>query len=162
MPIERNVQLNRVQRRMACSHPVSSRREIIAAIANAKRAYQTYVTNFEGARFRTLMGQGAAVQRPLWASTGTKNPKYADNPTIRKWRPWVDMQEKYFRNDWIKPILVTEWDDLQKPYLLEVMGSGILVDMVMDAVKGMASPEAAARGQKRVEELLVSAGYLKK
>ena len=49
-----------------------------AAIANAKRAYQTYVTNFEGARFRTLMGQGAAVQRPLWASTGTKNPKYAD------------------------------------------------------------------------------------
>ncbi|HBH00581.1 MAG TPA: hypothetical protein DDZ42_01480 [Candidatus Rokubacteria bacterium] len=91
-----------------------------------------------------------------------KNPKYADNPTIRKWRSWVDMQEKYFRNDWIKPILVTEWDDLQKPYLLEVMGSGILVDMVMDAVKGMASPEAASKAQKRVEELLARGGYLKK
>ncbi len=49
-----------------------------AAIANAKVAYQTYVTNFEGTRFRALMGQGAAVQRPLWASTGTKNPQYAD------------------------------------------------------------------------------------
>jgi transaldolase len=49
-----------------------------AAVANAKLAYQTYVTNFEGARFRALMGQGAAVQRPLWASTGTKNPQYAD------------------------------------------------------------------------------------
>jgi multiple sugar transport system substrate-binding protein len=91
-----------------------------------------------------------------------RSPKYADNATIRKWRPWVDMQEKYFRNDWIKPIIVTDWDDMKKPYLLEVMGSGILVDMVLDAVKGMPSPEAAARAQKRVEELLVSAGYLKK
>lgn len=91
-----------------------------------------------------------------------RNPRYADNATIRKWRPWVDMQEKYFRNDWIKPVLVTEWDDMNKPYLLEVMGSGILVDMVFDAVKGMPSAEAAAKAQKRVEELLVGAGYLKK
>jgi multiple sugar transport system substrate-binding protein len=91
-----------------------------------------------------------------------RSARYADNATIRKWRPWVDMQEKFFRNDWIKPILVTEWDDLNKPYLLEVMGSGILVDMVFDAVKGMPSAEAAAKAQKRVEELLVSAGYLKK
>ncbi len=30
------------------------------------------------ARFRALMAKGAAVQRPLWASTGTKNPKYPD------------------------------------------------------------------------------------
>jgi len=91
-----------------------------------------------------------------------RSPKYADNATIRKWRPWVDMQEKFFRNDWVKPIIVTEWDDLNKPYLLEVMGSGILVDMVLDSVKGMPSAEAAAKAQKRVEELLVQAGYLKK
>ncbi len=92
----------------------------------------------------------------------TKNPKYADNAMIGKWRPWVDMQEKYFRNDWIKPVLVTDWDDMNKPYLLEVMGSGILVDMVFDSVKGMPSAEAAAKAQKRVEELLVQGGYLKK
>ena len=72
------------------------------------------------------------------------------------------MQEKYFKNDWIKPVLVTDWDDMKKPYLLEVMGSGILVDMVFDAVKGMPSAEAAAKAQKRVEELLVQGGYLKK
>ncbi len=81
---------------------------------------------------------------------------------LAKWRPWVDMQEKYFKNDLIKPVLVTDWDDMKKPYLLEVMGSGILVDMVFDAVKGMPSPEAAAKAQKRVEELLVQSGYLKK
>ena len=92
----------------------------------------------------------------------TKNPKYADNAMIAKWRPWVDMQEKYFKNDWIKPVLVTDWDDMNKPYLLEVMGSGILVDMVFDSVKGMPSAEAAAKAQKRVEELLVQGGYLKK
>jgi hypothetical protein len=51
---------------------------------------------------------------------------------------------------------------MQKPYLLEVMGSGILVDMVFDSVKGMPSAEAAAKAQKRVEELLVQGGYLKK
>jgi ABC-type glycerol-3-phosphate transport system substrate-binding protein len=98
---------------------------------------------------------------PITRSTYA-NPKYADNATIRKWRPWIDMQEKYFKNDWIKPVLVTDWSDMQKPYLLEVMGSGILVDMVFDAVKGMPSTEAAAKAQKRVEDLLVQTGYLKK
>jgi hypothetical protein len=56
---------------------------------------------------------------PIKKST-YKNPKYADNAMISKWRPWVDMQEKFFRNDWIKPVLVTDWSDMQKPYLLEV------------------------------------------
>ncbi|MGH7278732.1 MAG: ABC transporter substrate-binding protein [Candidatus Rokuibacteriota bacterium] len=98
---------------------------------------------------------------PMTKST-FRSAKYGDNPTIRKWRPWVDMQEKYFKNDWIKPILVTEWNDLTRPYLLEVMGSGIIVDMVMDSVKGMPSAEAAARAQKRVEELLQRGGYLQR
>jgi transaldolase len=49
-----------------------------AAVANAKVAYATYVRHFEGARFRAVMAQGAAVQRPLWASTSTKNPSYRD------------------------------------------------------------------------------------
>ncbi len=53
-----------------------------AAVANAKLAYATYVERFEGKRFRAVMAQGAAVQRPLWASTGTKNPKYADTKYV--------------------------------------------------------------------------------
>jgi transaldolase len=51
-----------------------------AAIANARLAYQTYVRWFEGERFRAVMARGAAVQRPLWASTSTKNPAY--EPTM--------------------------------------------------------------------------------
>jgi transaldolase len=53
-----------------------------AAIANAKVAYEKYTQHFEGDRFRRLMAKGATVQRPLWASTGTKNPKYSDTKYV--------------------------------------------------------------------------------
>jgi transaldolase len=49
-----------------------------AAIANAKLAYEQFQQLFSGARWEKLAAAGAQVQRPLWASTGTKNPKYSD------------------------------------------------------------------------------------
>ena len=49
-----------------------------AAIANAKLAYRLFQEEFGGPRFAALRAKGARVQRPLWASTGTKNPKYSD------------------------------------------------------------------------------------
>jgi transaldolase / glucose-6-phosphate isomerase len=48
------------------------------AIANAKLAYQLFLERFGGERFGRLRAAGALVQRPLWASTGTKNPAYSD------------------------------------------------------------------------------------
>jgi transaldolase / glucose-6-phosphate isomerase len=48
------------------------------AVANAKAAYQSYERIFAGARWDALAAQGAHVQRVLWASTGTKNPRYSD------------------------------------------------------------------------------------
>ncbi len=48
------------------------------AIANAHRAYARYVDRFSDERWRTLSGAGAHPQRPLWASTGTKDPGYSD------------------------------------------------------------------------------------
>lgn len=49
-----------------------------AAIANAKLAYALFQTRFAGARWDALATRGARVQRPLWASTSTKNPEYRD------------------------------------------------------------------------------------
>ncbi len=49
-----------------------------AGIANARAAYQRYEKIFLGERFAALRDAGAAVQRPLWASTGVKNPAYRD------------------------------------------------------------------------------------
>jgi transaldolase len=48
------------------------------AIANAKIAYQKYKKVFHGSRFAAMKRKGAQVQRPLWASTSTKNPVYPD------------------------------------------------------------------------------------
>jgi transaldolase len=49
-----------------------------AAVANAKLAYKLFQDTFGTGRFGALQARGARVQRPLWASTGTKNPAYSD------------------------------------------------------------------------------------
>jgi len=49
-----------------------------AAVSNGKLAYQAFKEAFGGERFAYLKSKGARVQRPLWASTGTKNPAYSD------------------------------------------------------------------------------------
>jgi transaldolase len=51
-----------------------------AAVANAKLAYQLFRDRFSGPRWDALAAQGARLQRPLWASTSTKNPAYP--PTL--------------------------------------------------------------------------------
>lgn len=48
------------------------------AIANSKLVYRRFRDIFYGEPFRALRQKGARVQRPLWASTGTKNPQYSD------------------------------------------------------------------------------------
>jgi len=49
-----------------------------AAVANSKLAYLRFKQLFAGERWQRLAAQGARVQRPLWASTSTKNPNYPD------------------------------------------------------------------------------------
>jgi transaldolase/glucose-6-phosphate isomerase len=49
-----------------------------AGLANARAAYQAFLRVFEGDAFAALRAAGAPVQRPLWASTGVKNPAYPE------------------------------------------------------------------------------------
>jgi transaldolase len=49
-----------------------------AAIANARLAYELFEQRFAGPRWETLSAQGARPQRPLWASTSTKDPAFSD------------------------------------------------------------------------------------
>jgi transaldolase len=51
-----------------------------AAVANAKLAYLLFQESFAGERWEALAAKGARLQRPLWASTSTKNPDYP--PTL--------------------------------------------------------------------------------
>jgi transaldolase len=63
-------------RRLPEGHPLRGK----AAVANAKLAYEQFRTRFSGDRWDALAAQGARLQRPLWASTSTKNPAYS--PTL--------------------------------------------------------------------------------
>lgn len=53
-----------------------------AAVASAKLAYQSFKRTFQSERFEKLRAKGAHVQRPLWASTSTKNPLYPDTKYV--------------------------------------------------------------------------------
>jgi transaldolase len=55
-----------------------------AAVANSKLIYQRFKEIFHGDQFKPLAAKGAHVQRPLWASTGTKNPAYSDVKYIQE------------------------------------------------------------------------------
>jgi len=54
----------------------------IAAVANARAAYQRFKELFRGERFAELLAAGAPVQRPLWASTGVKDPHYPETKYV--------------------------------------------------------------------------------
>jgi transaldolase/glucose-6-phosphate isomerase len=65
----------------AAPAPLRARLEALrgkAALANAKVVYQDYLAAFGTGAWKALAAKGARVQRPLWASTGTKNPAYSD------------------------------------------------------------------------------------
>ena len=49
-----------------------------AAVANAKLAYRDFAKDFYSGKFHLLKEKGSKVQRPLWASTSTKNPEYSE------------------------------------------------------------------------------------
>ncbi len=61
-------------RRLPEGHPLRGK----VAVANAKLAYQQFRRRFSGPRWDALASKGARLQRPLWASTSTKNPAYSD------------------------------------------------------------------------------------
>ena len=73
-----------IDERLKTATPPSPDQELLrslhgkVAIANAKQAYRSYQQMIGGQRWKALAAKGAQVQRLLWASTSTKNPKYRD------------------------------------------------------------------------------------
>jgi transaldolase len=73
-----------IDERLKTATPPSQDQELLrslhgkVAIANAKQAYRSYQQMIAGQRWKALAASGAQVQRLLWASTSTKNPKYRD------------------------------------------------------------------------------------
>jgi ABC-type glycerol-3-phosphate transport system substrate-binding protein len=92
-----------------------------------------------------------------------QNKAYLETPMIKRWASWLNVQQEYLEKDQGKPTLVIDWADMAgKPYLMEILGSGILRDMVMEVTKeSVPVAKAAEKAQKRAEELLKSKGYAK-
>ena len=70
--------LSRIDTKVDAQLPEGSPLRGAVAIASARVAYQRYLAKFAGPEWERLERLGANRQRPLWASTGTKNPDYSD------------------------------------------------------------------------------------
>jgi len=89
-----------------------------------------------------------------------EDPEYLATPAFDEWRFWVETQHEIIANHDPKPVMITEWDDLELPFIQEIAGSGILIDMVTDVIqRDMTPEEAAARAQERAEQLITQLGY---
>jgi len=133
-----------------------------AAIANAQLAYKLFRDRFGGARWQALANAGAGVQRPLWASTSTKNPAYRDvmyveqliGPDTVNTMPPQTIEA--FRDHGVVKRTVDIGVDEAQQLIQTLDGEGISIDSVTDKllVDGIAS------FQKSFDELI--AGLQKK
>lgn len=91
-----------------------------------------------------------------------EDARYKAIPDFQKWKFWVDAQHAVIEKNEPKPVMITQWQDLDLPFIAEIAGSTILVDMVTDVMKGGKTPmEAATRAQQRAETLITQLGYKK-
>jgi transaldolase len=70
--------VSRIDAKIDAQLPESSPLRGAVAIANARAAYQCQLAKFSGSEWERLRDRGGRPQRPLWASTGTKDPTYSD------------------------------------------------------------------------------------
>jgi multiple sugar transport system substrate-binding protein len=91
-----------------------------------------------------------------------QSAEYKNHPDLKNWDFWVNAQENVIANYDPRPLMMTEWDDLNLPFIQEVATSGILIDMVTDVLRRDKSPEEATqRAQERAEQLITDLGYKK-
>lgn len=148
------------------------------AIDNAKLAYAEFLKVFESERFARLKAHGARIQRPLWASTSTKNPKYPDTmyvdeligPNTINTVPGVTLEA--FRDHGTVRLTIQEGLDQAQRDFEELAKLGISIDQAtkeleIEGVKAFAEAFNALtqtvedRRKAAVEELGPLAGAVK-
>ena len=118
-----------------------------AAIANAKMAYRLFREMFAGPRWERLRAAGSRLQRPLWASTSTKNPAYRDvmyvedliGPDTVNTMPPATLDA--FRDHGETRRTVDSHPDAERQFLAELEAAGVSMREVTDKllVEGLAS-----------------------
>jgi len=113
-----------------------------AAIANARLAYEAFEEVFSSDRFVKLKEQGAREQRPLWASTGVKNPDYSDTmyvtelvvPNTVNTMPEKTMQAFADHGEVRGDQVTTKYDEARK-VMADLAEAGIDYDDVIEALE---------------------------
>ena len=137
-----------------------------AAIANAKLAYDAYEQTFSTRRWENLKVKGARVQRPLWASTSTKNPAYPDTiyidsligPDTVNTVPPATLEA--FREHGVAEVTITRDLDQAQDALKQLEAAGISMDVVTQELEEegvQAFADAFAQLLKTIEERRMSA-----
>ncbi len=131
-----------------------------AAIANAKIAYESFQRLFSGPAWDTLAAGGAAVQRPLWASTSVKNPAYPDTMYVDELigpdtvntmpRPTI---AAFLDHGTVERTIDQDLDDAH-----QTMKDLAAVGIDMDAVTRQLEEEGIASFVKSFESLLAGVG----
>jgi len=131
-----------------------------AAVANAKLAYQAFLERFSGDGWDQLAASGARYQRPLWASTSTKNPAYDDTLYVStligehtvNTMPDTTI-EAFCDHGVVDPTLVQGVDEART-----VMERLAAVGIDMDAVTAQLEAEGVQKFAKSFSDLLASVG----
>ncbi len=148
------------------------------AIDNAKLAYAEFLKVFESPRFARLKASGARLQRPLWASTSTKNPKYPDTMYVDELigshtvNTVPEATLDAFRDHGTARLTVQEGLDQARHDFEELAKLGISIDQITteleyEGVKAFADAFTALtqtveeRRKEAMEELGLLAGPLK-
>jgi len=113
-----------------------------AAVANARLAYEAFEDVFSGDRFVKLKEQGAREQRPLWASTGVKNPEYSDTmyvtelvvPNTVNTMPEKTMQAFSDHGEVLGDQVTTKYDEARK-VMADLAEAGIDYDDVIETLE---------------------------
>ncbi len=141
------------------------------AVANAKLAYALFRERFQGPRWEALAARGARLQRPLWASTSTKNPDYRDvmyvedliGPDTVNTMPPATIEA--FRDHGVVKQTVDRDIDGERKLIAELEDLGISLESVTDKllVDGLKSFQKSfesllARIQSKSSELAKTAG----
>ena len=128
------------------------------AVAQAQIAYQTFQEAFDGPRWQVLADKGAQLQRPLWASTSTKNPSYSETLYVDELigPNTVNTRPDNTIDAFMKKGTVARTVDANPGEAQEVLAAVSALGIDLDDVAAVLEQEGVASFVKSFDELITS------
>ena len=128
------------------------------AVAQAQIAYQTFQEAFDGPRWQVLADKGAQLQRPLWASTSTKNPSYSETLYVDELigPNTVNTMPDNTIDAFMKKGTVARTVDVNPGEAQEVLAAVSALGIDLDDVAAVLEQEGVASFVKSFDELITS------